>query len=483
MGGGGVLRDAGSLVQHEPKERPIVLRATTTLGNLKEELTGGLVLPGDPGWDAARAAWLLDVDQRPAAVASPATAADVARVVDAARGLGLRVAAQTTGHHASALASLQDTVLLKTSRLTGVRIDAAARKARVASGAVWLDVSRPASAAGLAGLAGSSPDVGVAGYTLGGGLGWLARRHGLAANSVTAIELVTADGRQRRVDHRHDPELFWALRGGGGRFGVVTALEFRLYPVPELYAGWLAWPWERAREVLRAWREWLPSLPDEVTSIGRLLQVPPFPHLPEAFRGRQLVAVEAAILRDRDAGAALLRPLRALRPEIDTVAAVPPLALSHLHLDPEGPVPAGVGQHRLLGDLPAAAIDALVETAGPGTGSPLHSIELRQLGGAVARPGPGAGALATLDASFMLFGAGIPDGPESVDAMEARLRTLFDRLRPWDTGRAYANFAKGPADPRDFFPADTYRRLRRVKAEVDPDDLFLAIHPIPARAP
>jgi FAD/FMN-containing dehydrogenase len=338
----------------------------------------------------------------------------VARVVDAARGLGLRVAAQTTGHHASALASLQDTVLLKTSRLTGVRIDAAARNARVASGAVWLDVSRPASAAGLAGLAGSSPDVGVAGYTLGGGLGWLARRHGLAANSVTAIELVTADGRRRRVDHRHDPELFWALRGGGGRFGVVTALEFRLYPVPELYAGWLAWPWERAREVLRAWREWLPSLPDEVTSIGRLLQVPPFPHLPEAFRGRQLVAVEAA---------------------------------------------------------------------GPGTGSPLHSIELRQLGGAVARPAPGAGALATLDASFMLFGAGIPDGPESVDAMEARLRTLFDRLRPWDTGRAYANFAKGPADPRDFFPADTYRRLQRVKAEVDPDDLFLAIHPIPARAP
>jgi FAD/FMN-containing dehydrogenase len=414
MGGGGALRDAGSLVHHEPKERPIVLRATTTLDNLKEELTGGLVLPGDPGWDTARAAWLLDVDQRPAAVASPGTAAGVARVVDAARGLGLRVAAQTTGHHASALASLQDTVLLKTSRLTGVRIDAAARNARVASGAVWLDVSRPASAAGLAGLAGSSPDVGVAGYTLGGGLGWLARRHGLAANSVTAIELVTADGRRRRVDHRHDPELFWALRGGGGRFGVVTALEFRLYPVPELYAGWLAWPWERAREVLRAWREWLPSLPDEVTSIGRLLQVPPFPHLPEAFRGRQLVAVEAA---------------------------------------------------------------------GPGTGSPLHSIELRQLGGAVARPAPGAGALATLDASFMLFGAGIPDGPESVDAMEARLRTLFDRLRPWDTGRAYANFAKGPADPRDFFPADTYRRLQRVKAEVDPDDLFLAIHPIPARAP
>jgi hypothetical protein len=185
------------------------------------------------------------------------------------------------------------------------------------------------------------------------------------------------------------------------------------------------------------------------------------------------------MLCDQDSGAGLLRPLRALRPEIDTFAAVPPLALSHLHMDPDGPVPGGVGQHRLLGDLPAAAIDALLETAGPGTGSPLHSIELRQLGGAVARPAPGAGALATLDAAFMLFGAGIPGGPDDVAAMEARLGMLFERLQAWDTGRRYNNFAKEPADPRAFFPADTYRRLERVKAEVDPDDLFLAIHPIP----
>jgi hypothetical protein len=234
--------------------------------------------------------------------------------------------------------------------------------------------------------------------------------------------------------------------------------------------------------VLRAWAAWLPSLPDEVTSIGRLLQVPPIPEIPATFRGRQLVAVEAAMLCDQDSGAGLLRPLRALRPEVDTFAAMPPLALSHLHMDPDGPVPGGVGQHRLLDDLPHAAIDALLEAAGPGTGSPLHSIELRQLGGAVARAAPGAGALATLDAAFMLFGGGMPDGPDAAAAMEARLHTMFGRLEPWDTGRAYANFAKGPADPRDFFPPATYRRLQRVKAEVDPDDLFLAIHPIPARA-
>jgi hypothetical protein len=209
------------------------------------------------------------------------------------------------------------------------------------------------------------------------------------------------------------------------------------------------------------------------------LQVPPVPQIPEAFRGRRLVAVEAAMLCGQDAGAGLLRPLRALRPEIDTFAAVPPLALSHLHMDPEGPVPAAIGAHRLLGELPPAAVDALVEAAGPGTCSPLASIELRQLGGAVARPAPDAGALATLDAAFMLFGAGVPGGPDAAAAMEARLGTLFARLRPWDTGRAYANFTRGPADPRAFFPPEVYRRLQRVKGEVDPDDLFLAIHPIP----
>jgi hypothetical protein len=149
-------------------------------------------------------------------------------------------------------------------------------------------------------------------------------------------------------------------------------------------------------------------------------------------------------------------------------------------MDPVGPVPAAVGGHRLLADLPAAAVDALAEVAGAGSGSPLQSLELQQLGGAVARPAPGAGALATLDAAFMLFGGGMPDGPDAAAAMEARLRTMFERLERWDSGRLYANFAKGPTDPRAFFPPEVYRRLQRVKAEVDPDDLFLAIHPIPA---
>src|SRR4051794_11443886 len=217
---------------------------------LRSKLAGTVVAPGDPSWDEARQAWNLHADQRPALVALPENVDDVVAIVEFARAGGLRVAAQGTGHNASAIASLERTVLVRTCRMKGVAIDAPGRRARVAAGTVWAEVTGPASEHGLAPLAGSSPDVGVVGYTLGGGLSWLSRRHGLAANSVIAIEMVTADGRVVRTDRDHEPGLFWALRGGGGSFGVVTAIEFALHPAPSVYGGAMLWPWERAAEVL-----------------------------------------------------------------------------------------------------------------------------------------------------------------------------------------------------------------------------------------
>jgi FAD binding domain len=453
---------------------------TSILEDLRTQLPDRVALPDDPEWDAARAAWNLAVDQHPAAVALPATPGEVAQVVTAARAAGLRVAAQTTGHAAGPLPTLDDTILCKTSKLAGVNIDPRARQARVGAGTVWLEVTSPASQVGLAPLAGSSPDVGVAGYTLGGGLSWLGRRYGLACNSVTALELVTADGRHRRVDHQHDPELFWALRGGGGNFGVVTALDFTLYPVGELYAGWLVWPWEHARKVLGAWLDWCTQAPETVTSSARLLQLPPAPELPEPIRGRNLVVVEAAMLCDPEEGAKLLRGLRSLDPELDTFETVPPVALSRLHADPEQPTP-GLMDQTLLGDLPEAGLDALLAAAGPGTGSPLMIVELRQLGGALACTTPHAGALATLEGSFALLGGGIAATPEMATEQEGAMTALFHGVRAWDTGRGYGNFAESyPADTRSFFPPEVYQRLEQVKREVDPDGVFLANHPIPA---
>src|SRR4051794_5789525 len=254
-----------------------------------------LVKPGEARWDSARAAWNLAVDQQPAMVARPGNADEVAAVVNFARENGLRVAVQAEGHSAGPLAGRsEDTLLLKTGRMTGAEIDVANRRVRVGAAAKWRDVAALASPERLAALSGSSGEVGVVGYTLGGGHGWLARKHGLACNSVLAAELVTADGRFLRADREHEPELFWALRGGGGNFGAVTALELELYPVPALYAGMLAWPWERTAEVLHAGRGGAKTLPNDMSPGAGFLQVPPLPDIPEPVRGRQLVVVEVA---------------------------------------------------------------------------------------------------------------------------------------------------------------------------------------------
>jgi hypothetical protein len=457
--------------------------ATTTFdaGSLRARLTGSFVLPSDPDWDHARQAWNLAVDQRPAAVAIPESVEDVIAVVRFARERGLRVAAQGTGHNACAIETLEDTVLLKTSAMRGVEIDADGRRARVQAGALWADVAVPASEAGLAALAGSSHDVGVVGYSLGGGLSWLARKHGLAANSILAVELVTPDGRLVRADADHEPDLFWAIRGGGGNFGVVTALELRLFPVERVYAGMVAFPWERATEVLQTWREWTDTVPDEVTSSGRILQFPPLPDIPEPLRGRKLVVVEVAYLGDEAEGDRIIAPLRALGPEMDTFAMITPAELLQLHMDPPAPVP-GRGGHVMLGGLSAEAIDAFVAVAGPGSGSTLLSVELRQLGGALARPAVNAGALDSFDGRFALFGVGIAMGPEAVAAIEATLADVRRTLAMWTAGRPYLNFAEEPTDTRTAYPAETYERLQAIRAAHDPDEVMVANHPIPASA-
>lgn len=448
------------------------------LNLLRATFTGGLFTPEDEGWDEARLAWNLAVDQRPALVALPETAEDVAAVVRFASSNGYRVAAQATGHNAAPLDLSSGTVLVKCERMRGVEIDPERRIARVEPGAVWADVVAPAAEHGLAALAGSSPDVGVLGYTLGGGISWLSRRHGLAASSVSAVEIVTASGEQVRADRDNEPDLFWAVRGGGGSFGIVTALEMQLYPIAEVHAGVLFFPIERAHEVLNAWREWLPGVPDEVTSVGRLLRLPPLEEIPEPVRGRSFAVIEATMLLDEAAASDILRPLRELGPEMDTFATIPVSELQHLHMDPEHPVP-GIGDHRLLGELPAEALDALIAVDGPDVESPLLSVELRHLGGAVGRLDERGGALASIDAAFAMFAVGIVMTPEMGEAVEAQLTKVRRALEPWDAGREYLNFAERSTDPARLWSPSAYARLRELKARYDGGELFRANHPIP----
>jgi hypothetical protein len=447
---------------------------------LRAVIAGDVHAPGDAGYDEARSAFNLAVDLRPAAIVIADSSSDVVNAIRFARSTGLRIAPQGTSHGASALESLDNAILLKTTRMRGVEIYPATRTARVEAGAEWQDVTVPAAEHGLAALAGSAPDVGVVGYTLGGGLGWLARRYGLSANSVVAVDIVTPDGRLVRADKHVEPDLFWAVCGGGGSVGVVTAIEIQLYPVREVYAGALFFPLERAAEVLHAWREWTDTVPDEVTSIGRIIQFPPLEEVPEPLRGKSFALVEAAYLGDDFEGAELIRPLRELGPVMDTFATIPAPALQQLHMDPPEPVPYE-GDGMFLADAPAGAIDALVAAAGIGSNSPLLSVEFRQLGGALAR-GPKDAAQGSIEARFGMFAVGMAMTPEMAEAVGSHVRMLKATLAPWRADFDYYNFVESQAQASEVLPQDSYKRLRQIKAKYDPAEMIVSAHPVrPAR--
>jgi hypothetical protein len=454
--------------------------APASLDILRAMVGGDVFAPGDQGFDEARRPWDLAADQRPAVVVFAESVVDVVRAVRFARSHGMRIAPQGTGHGALPLELLEDAMLLRTSRMRRVDVFPPIRTARAEAGAQWEDVTVPAGEYGLAALAGSSSNVGVTGYTLGGGMGWLARRYGLAANSVTAVEIVTPDGRLVRADADHEADIFWAVRGGGGSLGVVTALEMTLYPVSELYAGALFFPIERASEVLHAWRGWTDTVPDELTSLGRLLRMPPFDDVPQPIRGRAFVLVEAAYLGDAQSGAELIRPLRALGPELDTFTAIDAPGLQQLHMDPESPVP-GAGDGGFLAALPANAIDTLLALVGPGVQTPLQSVEIRHLGGALAREALGSGAQPKIDAQYVLFAAGIAPTPELAEAARTHARALKEALTPWHAGYDYYNFLVTPAEAEVVLPPTSYQRLREIKATYDPYELIISAHPVARR--
>jgi hypothetical protein len=384
------------------------------------------------------------------------------------------VAPLGTGHNAFAMGDLSDSVLVRTPALSDVQIDPVAGRARVGAGVLWAPIAEAAAAHGLAALHGSSPDTGVVGYTLGGGISWYGRSKGLAVNSVTAVELVTADGTVVRADADHEPDLFWALRGGGGaNFGLVTALEFALYPIASAYAGMLVWDRWDAQRVLGRWAELVAGAPEELTTSYRHLNFPPIPEVPEPFRGRSFVIVDGAALGDD--GARLLAPLRELKPEIDTFADTPAPGLVRIHLDPEQPTP-GWGRGMLLDELPPAAVDRVIDVAGPDSGNDLPlAIEIRHLGGALSRPHATGGALSAIDGQFLLVSGGMVIGDRAKPTI-----ALIDRVTgafgDWSRGREYLNFREERTDPAAAYDAATLERLRSVRSAVDPAGLFQANH-------
>ncbi|MET0864881.1 MAG: FAD-dependent oxidoreductase [Nakamurella sp.] len=441
------------------------------------ELAGRIVMPADPDFDSARQAWNLAIDQRPEFVVQVAVVADIIAVVRYARANGLRVAPQGTGHNAAPLGDLTGTILLRTDLLREVTVDAAARVVRVGAGVLWQEVTDALAPHGLTARAGSSPDVGVVGYTLGGGYSWLSRQHGLAVSAVTAVEIVTGDGTFHRVDATHEPELFWAVRGGGGNGCIVSAIEFGVLPLSTVYAGNLFFPLERAGELLRAHAEWTKTAPDAATTCIRLLRLPPLPELPEFLSGKSLVVIDGAIDGPVDEAAAILAPLRALGPMIDTFAEMPTAGLGLIHMDPPTPVPAA-GDGMIIDELTDDAVEALLAVAGPGTESALLMVDLRQLGGAVGRPATGGGAVDHFPGQYLLFTGGMAVSPEATAAVRRDLASLRSALSPWMSDRDYSNFREAAAPAARFWAADTLARLVAVVNAVDPDRVVRSAHSV-----
>jgi FAD/FMN-containing dehydrogenase len=446
---------------------------------LARRLRGPVFVPAEDGYDDERLGYDRSVEHHPAIVVGAATASDVVTAVQFARAHGLAIAVQATGHGACVAAD--GAMLVTTRRMTGVAVDAGSATARLEAGVRWDRVIDAAAPFGLAPLSGSAPFVGAVGYTLGGGLGVLGRRYGYAADHVRSLEVVTADGRMLLVTPGDHPDLFWALRGGKDNFGVVTAMTVDLFPVATLYGGGLFFAADDALKATTAYIDWTTTVPDEMTSSLALARLPDLEALPAPLRGRFVVHVRIAYCAAHDEGERLLAPLRAAaRPILDTVDQIPYAASGSIHNDPPEPV-AAYGETALLRELDGRAVDALLVAAGPEVDG-ANVVELRQLGGALGRPPAIANAVGHRDAAFTLLSVSVAD-PVRLDTIRASNRALFDAMHPWDHGGVFMNFLAGAhsaGEPvRNAYEQADFVRLRELKSQYDPDNVFRLNHNIP----
>ncbi len=429
--------------------------------------TGTLSPPGSPGYDPGRTGFDLSVQQHPAVVVSAADLNDIPAAIRMANAVQLPVGVQATGHGPTS--ATDGAVLIDTSRLTGVVVDPERRTARIQAGATWDTVVAATTPYGLAPLVGSSTAVGAVSYTLGGGLGPLGRRYGFAADHVRQVDLVSADARRIRVDEEHEPDLFWGVRGAGRTLGVVTELEVSLFPVAELYGGGIFFPGEQADAVIGTFLDVIARAPEALSLAVALVDFPPLPFLPPAISGVYGCHVRVAHCGDPGEIEALLQQLRGAAPVLlDTVQSMPFGAVSSIAGDPTDPQPVSA-QSSVLGPVDSDFVGALLD--GVGATTP-YVIELRHLGGALARePDPG-NAVGQRTGYLNLFTAAYPPAYPAT----AELQERHDAVQRYRTGGALLNFLAGPrvttADVRASYGEARWTRLVDLKRVWDPDNVF-----------
>ncbi|HZB47487.1 MAG TPA: FAD-binding oxidoreductase [Mycobacteriales bacterium] len=439
----------------------------TAVEELRKQVDGPVFAAGEPGLAEEVSGFQLAVTHDPAVVVGATSVADVVAAVRWAAGQRLPVAVQSTGH---APIRPADGLLVTTGRMRAVSVDPGRRVATATAGTRWADVVAVTAEHGLVPLSGSSSGVGVVGYTLTGGVGPLARAYGFAADHVTRLELVTADGSVRQVTAESDPELFWALRGGKGHFGIVTEIEFGLVPVARLAGGALYFDGADADRLLRTYRSWTATLPERTTTSFGLLRAPDLPMVPPPLRGRLSVLLSVAHDGPLDEAERLLRPmLDAGTVLLGGIELLAPGDFDRIHNDPTTPGASWDGG-LVLRSLADPTIDALMAVAGPGVSTVVTGVELRHLGGALRREPAVPAALPGREGEFAVFVLGVLAPPVAA-AVPAAGRAVLDALRPWALPTRLVAFA-GDADPREVYGPEMLARLLRVKDAVDPDDLF-----------
>jgi FAD/FMN-containing dehydrogenase len=438
-------------------------------------VSGRILTAADTEWDVERLGWDLHVDQRPLAVVHVTGAEDIVAAVRFAKRHGMSVTAQPVGH--TATTAVDGTILLRTTGLRGLSVDIAGRTARVEAGVRWRDLNAALSDTGLTSLPGSSGDPTVVGYTLGGGMSWFGRNFGLASNHVRAVELVDPDGELIRVTEHSDPELFWALRGGGGDFGIVTAMEVDLLPYPEIYGGRLVWAAEQTVPVLEAFTEVAAAAPDELTVWAWLLNLPAAPFVPAPLQGRWSVVVDLTYLGSPPEAEAHLEPLRAVAgpaPIVDTIGRVPLAKVGEIAAEPDDPLLL-LHQTTLLTGFDGGAIAALTEAVRVGDPSGLAVTELRRLGGALAHPHESHGAAGHVVEPYLLIYGGVVATPEMADPIARLIDEVNTAMGPYLAGRTVPNFA---ADAEPAYPPDVLARLAAIKRQRDPQGVIRSNRPV-----
>ena len=444
---------------------------------------GVALLPADAEYQAARHVWNGAIDMRPAVIARCTTSADIVAAVRLASETGLRIAVRGGGHSVAGLSTVEGGVMIDLSTMRRVTVDPVAGVAHAEPGATWHDFDAATHEHALATTGGLISHTGVAGLTLGGGIGWLQRKHGLSCDNLIGAEVVTADGEIVQVSSGQEPDLLWGLRGGGGNFGIVSRFDLKLHPVSDVYGGMLMFPLDAGRRVLRAYREWAGGLSDDFTTLAAINNAPPAPFVPEALQGRPVVLIIGCQCGDPADAERELAPMRELGPAVDLFGPMPYPALQALA--DEG-APPGLRNHfksGYVGDLSDGFIDIVLDH-GARFASPLSQIHLHHMGGAVARVGENDTAFSNRRAAYTYNLLATWTDAADDDANIGANRELGRALEPFSSGGVYVNFMdnEGAARVRDSYGEEKFARLSRLKRAFDPENVFSRNQNIPPAA-